>query len=226
MLQLYVDSADRDHAERLLRTRLFHGLTTNPALLAESGIRFTEFPRLYEWAVNAGAREVFFQTWGGSVGELFERAMLLREIGPQVVVKVPVTADGAAVAARLSDAGVPVLVTVVFNAAQGLVAAVAGADYVAPYLGRMGDAGRDGIGEVVAMQKAYDALAIPTRVLVASVREVAEVITLAGHGVGCFTLGLRLAAEFIDDPLTAAAVETFEVEAAAALDPNETATAR
>ncbi len=213
MLRLYIDTASRQAAEPLLATGVFHGMTTNPTLLEREGLRHADLAELYGWATAAGAREVFLQAWGADAGEMMRSAEALAGIGEHVVVKVPVTAAGMAVAARLTGQGRPVLVTAVYNAAQGLVAGAAGARYVAPYLGRMHDAGRDGTAEVVAMHRALGATDSPTRVLVASLRDVDTVVRLAGHGVACFALGAQVARQLFEEPLTDKAVEVFETAA-------------
>lgn len=213
MLRLYVDTASRDAAEPLLATGLFQGLTTNPTLLERNALRVADLPELYSWATAAGAREVFFQAWGDGVDELLACAQSLGEIGPRVVVKVPASRAGASAAARLAPGGTPVLLTAVYNAAQGLVAAAAGAQYVAPYLGRMDDVGKDGTAEVVAMHRALSAVGSPTNVLVASVRSLDTVVALAQQGVGCFALAPRVAEQLFREPLTAEAVEAFDAAA-------------
>jgi TalC/MipB family fructose-6-phosphate aldolase len=213
MLRLYVDSANRDAAEPLLATGIFLGLATNPTLLEKESLGPTDLDTIYAWASAAGAREVFFQAWGGGGNALVDCGLKLREIGPNVTVKVPATRAGVSAAAQLARLGHPVLLTAVYNAAQGLVAAAAGARYVAPYLGRMGDAGRDGMAEVVAMQRALTAVGADTEILVASVRSIESVVQLAQEGVSCFALAPSVAVELFADPLTDEAAEVFEAAA-------------
>lgn len=210
MLRLYIDSADRTVAEPLLQTGLFHGLTTNPTLLDEQALRLADLDALYEWATRAGAREVFLQAWGASAEDLLSNSRRLTEVGPRVVVKVPATMAGASAARTLVDEGRAVLLTAVYAPAQGLVAAAAGVQYVAPYLGRMGDAGRDAVRDVLAMHRAIAAVGAPTEVLVASVRSRDVVVDLAQAGVTCFALSPAVAMSLFDEPLTDRAVEVFE----------------
>jgi transaldolase len=97
--------------------------------------------------------------------------------------------------------------------AQVLVAAALGVRYIAPYLGRIGDLGRDGHAELIAMQRALDGVAATTRLLVASLRHPSDVTRLAAGGLSCFTLAPPLAAALIDSDATAAAVAQFERDA-------------
>ena len=209
-MRLYLDTADRRSAEDLLSTGLFTGVTTNPTVLQRSGLGVADAPDIYRWAVEAGAKEVFFQAWGEDRSVLVERGRALRELGPEVVVKLVASKEGASACARLAADGVPTLLTAVYAPGQALVAAAAGATYLAPYLGRLDDAGRDGLADVVAMQDALRATGSPTKVLLASIRDIASMVTLAGRGVDCFTMGPAVAEDFFTDELTAAAVAAFE----------------
>lgn len=209
-MRLYLDTADRAAAEDLLRTGLFAGLTTNPTILQRSGLGVADAPEIYEWAVAAGAHEVFFQAWGEDADTLVERGERLRQLGPEVVVKVPASRAGAAACARLAAHDAPTLLTAVYAPGQVLVAAAAGATYIAPYLGRLNDAGRDGIAEVTAMQEVLVATKASTKILVASIRDVPSMVALARRGIDCFTIGPPVAEAFFAEHLTAAAVAAFE----------------
>jgi transaldolase len=133
-VQLYLDTADRSAAEDLLATGLFAGVTTNPTILQRAGVGVAAIPQIYRWATTAGAREVFFQAWGEDTQTLVTRGQELRELGEEVVVKVVASRAGTAACATLAAAGIPALLTAVSNPGQAMVAAAAGATYIAPYL--------------------------------------------------------------------------------------------
>lgn len=210
MIKLYLDTADRAAAEPLLATGLFAGLTTNPTILRRSGRTVADIPDIHRWATAAGAGEVFFQAWGD---DLVGKGRELRGLGDNVVVKVTASLAGTAACATLAAEGVPTLLTAVYAPGQAMIAAAAGATYIAPYLGRMTDAGRDGPGDVLAMQEIL--AGTDTRILLASIRDVPSMVALARRGVECFTFGPAVAHQFFADELTAAAVATFEEDAAA-----------
>lgn len=210
MTAFYIDSAERTVVEPLLRSGLVAGVTTNPTLLESAGVRNEAVPDLVAWATHAGARTVFVQAWGSSAAELERRGRALRALDDRVVVKVPVTPAGLQATARLAADGIPVLVTAVYAATQVLPTMAAGASLVAPYLGRMNDAGRDGFAEIAAMQRVIDASGSPLRVLVASLRSPADVLRLAQVGVRDFTLAPSVWHQLAADPLTDAAVVEFE----------------
>lgn len=226
MMMLYVDSADRDVAEPLLRTGVFAGLTTNPTLLARAGVAESQLPTLVDWATTAGAQTVFLQTWGNSGQELLERARALHSLAPDfVVVKVGASEHGITVARALITDNIPVLVTAAYADYQVVPALAVGATFIAPYLGRMDDAGLAGIDEIARMQQAIAATQSPTRILAASVRTADQALQLATAGVRDITLSPQAWHAFFDNELTASAIADFE-EAAASVPQAPTAITR
>jgi TalC/MipB family fructose-6-phosphate aldolase len=214
-VRLYLDTADRTAAEGLLATGLFAGVTTNPTILQRAGAGAADIPGIHRWATAAGAREVFFQAWGEDTPTLVRRGRELRELGDEVVVKLVASRAGTAACARLAADGVPTLLTAVYDPGQAIVAAAAGATYIAPYLRRLTAAGRDGTGAVLAMHELLTATGSRTRVLLASIPGVPAMVALARHGVGCFTMAPEIAEQFFTDELTAEAVRVFEDAVAA-----------
>lgn len=207
-MTLYLDSADRAALGPLLETGLFAGITTNPLLLHRAGLTQRDLPALHDWAVGVGARTVFLQTIGADVSALVVDGRRLRSLSNHVVVKVPATSAGLTASRILIEEGVPLLVTAVYHAAQALLAAAAGAQFIAPYLGRMTDAGRDGLTEIITMQ--HILTHTTTEILVASIRTVDDLVTLAAAGVPTFTLGPPLATAVLGDELTILAAQEFE----------------
>lgn len=124
--------------------------------------------------------------------------------------------DGGTPTGPLAGRGVPTLLTAVYAPGQAIVAAAAGATYIAPYLGKLQDAGRDGMADVVTMHEIMAATGSPTKVLLASIRDVPAIVALAQRGVGHFTMGPSIAEQFFTDELTADAVRTFEAAVLAA----------
>ncbi len=214
-MDLYLDTADRAAAEPLLATGLFAGLTTNPTILRRAGRTVADIPQIHRWASEAGAREIFFQAWGTDTETLVARGRGLRELSGRVVVKIVADRAGSAACARLAADGTPTLLTAVYSPGQAMVAAAAGATYLAPYLGRLEDAGRDGEATVLEMHEVLRATGAPTRVLVASIRDVPSMVRLARRGVDAFTMAPTLAEQLVLDELTEAAAAAFEAAAAA-----------
>ncbi|AZH79969.1 MULTISPECIES: transaldolase family protein [Microbacterium] len=183
--RLYVDSADVDRVSRLLTAGVVHGVTTNPTILERGGRSASEIPDLYARWVSEGAREVFFQTWGGDTASFLRNAEGIRALGDRVAVKVPATAAGFAAASALVRDGATVLVTAVYSVAQALACASIGAQYIAPYLGRMRDAGLDGDAVIARMQEVCAGSG--SNVLAASLRSADDITGLRLAGVPYFT---------------------------------------
>lgn len=215
-MSLYIDSADRELLAELWPSGAFAGVTTNPTILARSGLGQADLPALYQWLTGElGVARVYAQVLGTTTEEMLASAGQLAALGP-LVVKVPATAAGLAAAKRLVADGAEVLLTAVYHPVQALVARDLGIQGIAPYVGRMSDAGRRGVESVVAMQQAIGSQ--PTRILAASLRSLDDVTTLAAAGVPDFTLGAAVARGVVRDELTEQAVEAFEADAAQAAD--------
>lgn len=214
-MRLYLDTADRAAAESLLATGLFTGLTTNPTILQRASADVTDIPEIHRWATGAGVQEVFFQVWGEDTAVLVERGERLRELGSEVVVKLVASRAGSAACATLAARGIPTLLTAIYAPGQAMVAAAAGATYIAPYLGRLNDSGRDGRADVLAMHEILVATGSATKVLLASIRDVASMVDMARHGIECFTMAPVVAEQLFAEELTAQAVQAFEEAARA-----------
>ena len=133
---------------------MFHGVTTNPTLLERVACTVEACRQLAVTAGALGVEEIMFQAWGATTEAMVDQGLRLASIEPaRVTVKVPVTAAGTAAAAELVQRGVRVCLTACYGREQALVAASVGAEYLAPYLGRMDDAGKDGMAECRAMQE-------------------------------------------------------------------------
>lgn len=183
--RLYVDSADTDRVSSLLAAGVVHGVTTNPTILERGRRTAAEIPDLYARWTEEGAREIFFQTWGGDTAAFLRNAEGIRALGERVVVKVPATRDGFAAASALVRDGATVLVTAVYTVGQALACASIGVQYIAPYLGRMRDAGIDGDAVIARMQEVCVGSA--SNVLAASLRSPEDITGLRLAGVPYFT---------------------------------------
>ena len=215
---LYLDSADLAELQACLPHPVVYGVTTNPTLLRRAGIGRAAVPGLLARCIELGARQVQAQVYSGEVDGMLEdaRALLSYFDRGQLVVKVPATRQGLDAGARLIAQGVPVTWTAVYAPEQAHFAAQLGAAYAAPYLGRLEDAGIDGLGLIAQMQ----ALVVQrpssgTRLLVASVRSREAYLSLLRLGVGAITIPPRLFAELLDHPATQAAEGVFLADARA-----------
>lgn len=207
-MKLYADSADIASVAPLLEDRLVHGVTNNPSILARDGFTSDDLPILYREFEAAGADEIFMQATGGDQISMLESALRIADFGPRIVVKVPATSIGFRVATRLIARDVPVLLTAVYSVAQATVAASIGAEYVAPYFGRLLDSGEDAVAKVANMNAVL--ASTDTRVLVASIRSPNAASTLALQGVQHITADVPVILAMMHDPVTDASAAEFE----------------
>ncbi|MEW6497199.1 MAG: transaldolase family protein [Cyanobacteriota bacterium] len=215
-IRLYLDTADATQWQSWLPTGLFYGVTTNPLLLEQAQVACSveRLKDLARQALSLGAKEVQLQTWGTSVEALVKTGKLLAAIDDRIVVKVPITQVGTQAASRLIADGIRTTLTGVYAVHQVLIAAALGADYAAPYLGRINDLGRNGREDLVAMQKAIAGVGSATRILVASIRSIDDITYLATQGLDTFTFREAIAQAFFDVAATNQAAADFEQAAA------------
>lgn len=214
---LYLDSADLNELRGCLPHPVVHGVTTNPTLLRRAGIRRAELPKLFEQLLELGAKQVQAQVNVAETDAMLEDAQTLLagfDLG-QVVIKIPATRDGLRAGAALSAQRVPVTYTAVYAPEQAHFAAQLGASYAAPYLGRLEDAGIDGLALIARMQTLLERSGADTRLLVASIRSRAAYLALLEIGVGAITIPPRLFAELLDHAATLDAERVFLADAAA-----------
>ena len=214
--RFFLDTADVSEYKSLLPLGIFHGVTCNPTILQRCGVPCTvpSIHTLAKTAFSLGAEEFMCQAWGGSVDKLVETGLALRALDPErVVVKVPVTAEGVEAAARLMrepEGGTRICLTACYSSSQALVAGSVGAEYLAPYLGRMSDSGKDGLDECERMQAIVEGLDCDTRILVASIRDIESMVTLACSGLDTYTFSPDVARALFSEPLTTDAAAAFE----------------
>ncbi len=211
-IRLFLDTADTTQWQNWLATGLFYGVTTNPLLLEKAQVTCSveQLQELARQAFHLGAKEVQLQTWGTSVDALVKTGKLLAAIDDRIVVKIPITQVGTQAASRLIADGIRITLTGVYAVHQVLIAAALGADYAAPYLGRINDLGRNGRDDLVAMHRAIAGVGSATRILVASIRSVDDIVFLATQGLNTFTFREAIAEAFFDVTATNQAATDFE----------------
>lgn len=211
-IRLFLDTADTQQWENWLPTGLFYGVTTNPLLLERAGVPCSveALQKIAQNAFKLGAKEIQLQTWGSSIEQLVEIGKQLAAIDDRVVIKVPITQLGTQAASQLITQGIRTTLTGVYAVHQVLIAAAVGADYAAPYLGRINDLGRNGREDLVTMQQAIIGVKSDTRILVASIRSVEDILFLATQRLDTFTFSPAIAAAFFQVNATNQAAAEFE----------------
>lgn len=208
--RLFIDSATAADWDMARGRGWLYGVTTNPLILQRAGKR-VDLATARELVAAAQARslnEIQLQAVGHEAADLLARGRALRELWGRVTVKVPATAAGFEAASALCREGATVTITACYTASQAMLAAAIGARYVAPYYGRMLEAGLDADERLDAMLRVADK-ASEMRVLVASIRNLDQLEMLTRRGFDTFTLSAPIAAAFGSSPESEAAAVAF-----------------
>ncbi|EMF0717826.1 fructose-6-phosphate aldolase [Citrobacter freundii] len=208
-MELYLDTSDVDAVKALARVFPLAGVTTNPSIVA-AGKKSLEvlLPQLQE--AMGGRGRLFAQVMATTAEGMVSDARKLRAIIPDIVVKVPVTTEGLAAIKLLKEEGIPTLGTAVYSATQGLLAALAGAEYIAPYVNRLDAQGGDGIQTVIDLQSLLKMHAPHAKVLAASFKTPRQALDCLLAGCEAITLPLDVAQQMMTSPAVDAAVAKFE----------------
>jgi transaldolase len=182
------------------------GVTTNPSLIAREGRDFKavvrEITALVDGPVSA---EVLSPEAGGMVAEAEE----LAAIHPNVVIKIPVTAEGLKAVKSLHAKGIRTNVTLVFSANQALLAALAGASFVSPFVGRLDDVGHDGMAVVTDIAEIFAYYDLPAEIIAASIRHPLHVLAAARAGAHIATIPYKVLMQMLKHPQTDAGIAQF-----------------
>ncbi len=214
-LRFFLDSADKQAWRQWLPSGMFYGVTTNPLLLERAQVPCTisELSNLAHDAFSMGISEFQIQTWGADKDHMIANALNIAAMDQRIVVKVPATLIGTEVAAQLIADQIRVTLTGVYAVHQALTAAAIGADYAAPYLGRINDNGGNGRQDLVAMQQSVKNTGRTVRILTASIRSIEDITYLTGQGLNTFTFSEKIAEQWFDVTATDKAAADFEAAA-------------
>jgi len=205
-MKFFVDSANIEDIKKLNDWGIISGVTTNPSLLAkEKGKPYEILKQICEIVKGPVSAEVTTLKFE----EMIEEAQKLADIHPNIVIKIPFTEDGIKAIKYLSDKGISVNTTLIFNPIQALIAARAGAKYVSPFIGRLDDIGHDGISIIKEIVEIFTIHDIETEVIAASIRHPRHVLLSALYGAHIATIPPNVFYQMIKHPLTDIGLEKF-----------------
>lgn len=185
---------------------ILSGVTTNPSLIAKEGRDFVEVIKEITSIVDGPiSAEVVSMEAAGMMKEAEE----LAAIHPNIVIKIPMTPEGLKATKACAQKGIKTNVTLVFSANQALMAALAGATYVSPFVGRLDDTGHDGIELVGDIVEIFDLHALDTQVISASIRHPQHVLASARVGAHIATVPYKVLKQMVKHPLTGSGIEKF-----------------
>ena len=205
-MKFFADTAEITEIRELAEQGLLDGVTTNPSLVHKAGRNFLEVVKEIAGVVSGPvSAEVVALDYEGMMRE----ADVLRKIGDNIAIKVPLTPAGLKACKALSGDGSMVNVTLCFSAAQALLAAKAGATFISPFIGRLDDISTDGMSLIADIRLIYDNYDFRTEILAASVRHPMHVVEAAKIGADVVTAPPKIIWQLFKHPLTDAGIASF-----------------
>tara|TARA_Y100001963_G_scaffold36207_1_gene50480 strand:+ start:999 stop:1658 length:660 start_codon:yes stop_codon:yes gene_type:complete len=203
-MKLFLDSADTESIISRYTTGLLSGVTTNPTLIRKSGRNPQD---VYKELIDAGIADISMEVVGDSEEELFTNAMgHVKTYSDYATIKLPCSVDGLRVCKRLSMVNVRTNITLIFSASQAILASLAGATYISPFVGRMDDNSLDGIKLI---NDITNTLRTDTKVLAASLRDAQSVSTAFAVGADICTVPVAVFDKMYEHVLTDKGISTF-----------------
>lgn len=207
-MDIWLDTANIQIIQKAVRIGILAGITTNPDIIASSQRSFEE---VLEALLHYQEGPVVAQVVAEEVSDMVQQGQNLYSFSNRLIIKVPVTKAGLEAIHLLSRQGIPTMATVVFSVRQMLMAAKAGAHYVAPYISRIQNAGEDPWAALSHMSEILHNYRLKTKILGASINSVEQVIKCAELGLYGVTIKDDLFERLIEDhPLTMQGVQDFQ----------------
>lgn len=206
-MQIFLDTANFEEIRQSVELGVVSGVTTNPSLVAKE--KGKDFFALVKEIADLVPGPVSAEVIATDARHMVEEAVELAAIRENIVVKIPVTAEGLKAVHALSRQKISTNVTLVFSLNQALLAARAGATYVSPFIGRLDDVSNNGlllVQDIVSVFKLHE---IKTKVIAASVRHPLHVMEAARAGAHIATVPYKVLLQMLEHPLTAAGIEKF-----------------
>ncbi len=205
-MKLFIDTANVDEIRQANDLGVICGVTTNPSLITKEGKVFKdvikEITSIVDGPISA---EVVALDAEGMIREARE----LAKIHKNIVIKIPVTAEGLKAVKVLAAEGIHTNVTLIFSAAQALLAAKAGATYVSPFVGRLDDIADNGMTLIDDIATIFEIHGIETEIIAASIRGPQDVVDSAKNGAHIATVPYKVILQMIKHPLTDNGIEKF-----------------
>ena len=206
-MKIFLDTADTELIQKYNDTGLIDGITTNPTLIMKSGRKPDD---VYQEIKDMGINDISMEVVGNADEMIAEGRRLFETFGFPCTVKVPMTRDGLEACRQLSYNNIRVNVTLIFSAAQAILAARAGAYYVSPFVGRLDDQSVAGLEVVRSIAELYRIQGAPTQVLSASIRSVQRAVRSWYNGASVVTMPPKIFDQMYDHILTDKGLEIFD----------------
>lgn len=205
-MKIFIDTANVEEIRKANEMGVICGVTTNPSLIAKEGRVFKEVVAEIASIVDG---PISAEVISLEADRMVEEALELSKIHKNIVIKIPMTAEGLKAVSILSKKGIKTNVTLIFSPSQALLAARAGASYVSPFVGRLNDISSDGNKLVESIAAIFDIHGITTEIIAASIRSPEDVADAALSGAHIATIPYKVICQMIKHPLTDAGIERF-----------------
>ena len=205
-MKIFIDTANVEHIKNANDLGVVCGVTTNPSLIAKEGRVFEEVVKEITEIVDG---PISAEVISLEADKMVEEALELAKIHKNIVIKIPMIAEGLKAVKVLSAKGIKTNVTLIFNPTQALLAARAGATYVSPFVGRLNDIATRGNTLIEDIAQIFDIHGIDTEIIAASIRSPQDVVDAALAGAHISTIPYNVICQMMKHPLTDAGIEKF-----------------
>jgi transaldolase len=205
-MKIFLDSIDVAKISKFVDYGIIDGITTNPTLMSSTPLSFKEIITELSLLLKGN---ISIEVVSNDFHEMIKEGNKILEIDNNLVIKLPITWDGIKACKYFSQQNIKVNMTLCFCLNQAILAASAGATYVSPFIGRLEDAGGDGIGLIANIRSVYNNYSIKTEILAASIRTLEHVEQVALNGANAVTLPIKILSEMINHQLTEVGLKKF-----------------
>lgn len=205
-MKIFIDTANVKEIKEANDLGVICGVTTNPSLIAKEGRDFVEVVKEITQIVDG---PISAEVISLEADKMVEEAIPLSKLHKNIIIKIPMCAEGLKATKILTSKGIKTNVTLIFSAAQALLAARAGATYVSPFLGRLDDFGMEGMNLIAEIVDIFNAHAIETEIIAASIRNPIHVTQAARLGCDIATIPYNVILQMIKHPQTDLGIERF-----------------
>ena len=206
-MRIFLDTANIEQIRQAAKLGIVSGVTTNPSLMSKEGT--TDYESVVKAICSIIPGSVSAEVLAEDTESMIEEARTKASWAPNVTIKIPATANGLAAISTLSKENIEVNMTLCFSVNQALLGALAGTAYVSPFVGRLDDAGHDGMQVVKDIVEVFERYELTTKVIAASIRHPLHCVAAAKAGAHIATVPYNVLMQMIRHPLTDIGVARF-----------------
>ena len=206
-MRIFLDTANIDQIRQAAKLGIISGVTTNPSLVSKEGL--SDYKAVVKEICSIIPGPISAEVLVEGIEPMIEQARQISTWAANIVIKIPATTDGLQVTSSLAKEGIKVNFTLCFSLNQALLGALAGATYVSPFVGRLDDAGHDGMEVVKDIVDVFKSYELTAEVIAASIRHPQHCVTAAKAGAHIATIPYNVLMQMIHHPLTDIGVARF-----------------